>query len=344
MQFGIFDHVDRKSEAADETPIHELYEERFRLVNAAEQAGFYCYHVAEHHLTRLGMAPIPSIYLAAVAQHTSTIKIGALVNLLPIYHPILMIEQIGMLDHLTHGRLQLGVGRGISPYEHAYFGVDEAETLEIFPEYLESLIDGLRGGMLNFDSKHVKIERAPIVIPAMQRPYPPLWQPMITPGSREMGAKFGSNLICAGPPEAVMAATSHYIEVWEEHKDAPHRQDSPVTDPMMGNWRYLCVADTDEEARKIAAEAFLVHMEHLNSLWKMWGGQAGIYMNDADLAMNLRIVVAGSPETVLEILQEDAERLGVNYMMFSVAYGNMTEVQSQRSLELFATKVMNNVA
>jgi len=70
MKFGVFDHVDRKELAGDETPINELYEERLKLVEAAEQAGFYAYHVAEHHLTRLGMAPVPSIYLAAVAQRT----------------------------------------------------------------------------------------------------------------------------------------------------------------------------------------------------------------------------------------------------------------------------------
>src|SRR5215467_13317923 len=93
--FGMFDHVDRSDE-----PIGALYEHRLKLVEAAEAAGFRTYHVAEHHATRLGMAPSPSIFLAAVAQRTRRIRFGPLVYLLPLYTPLRLVEEIAMLDQM----------------------------------------------------------------------------------------------------------------------------------------------------------------------------------------------------------------------------------------------------
>ena len=343
MKFGVFDHVDRREQAADETPINVLYEERLKLVEAAEQAGFYAYHVAEHHLTRLGMAPVPSIYLAAVAQRTTTIKLGALVNTLPFYHPLLLLEQIGMLDNLSNGRLQLGVGRGISPYEHAYFGIDTLKSGEIYAEYLDVLMMGLQGELLDYHGKYVDILKAPMVIPTLQKPYPPLWIPSVSLESREFAARYGANLICAGPTPAVSEAISHYKELWETFSDTPQRRNSPVTDPLMGIWRYLCVAETDAEAQEIGFAAFKLHMDTLNSLWKMWGGIAGIYMDNPQLAQDIGFIVCGSPSTVRQKLQEDAGLLGVNYMMFSMAYGNMTHQRAMTSLDLFASDVMTQI-
>src|SRR5439155_25479773 len=123
LAFGIFDHVDRGDE-----PLATLFEQRLRLAQAADAAGFRTYHVAEHHATRLGMAPSPGIFLAAVAQRTRRIRFGPLVYLLPLYTPLRLIEEIAMLDQMSGGRFELGVGRGSSPSEVAYSDVDFLEA------------------------------------------------------------------------------------------------------------------------------------------------------------------------------------------------------------------------
>src|SRR5579863_4507082 len=119
MQFGVFDHMDRGA-----TPLDRFYAERLRLVEAYDRASFYGYHVAEHHSTPLGVAPCPGIWLSAVAEHTKQLRFGPLVYLLPLYHPIKLLEEICMLDQMSRGRFLLGVGRGISPIELSYYGVD----------------------------------------------------------------------------------------------------------------------------------------------------------------------------------------------------------------------------
>ena len=132
MQFGIFDHLDDSGQ-----PLTEHFEDRLKLVEAYDRDGFYGYHLAEHHNTPLGYAPSPSVFLAAVAQRTRKLRFGPMVYLLPLYHPLRLIDEICMLDQMSGGRLELGIGRGISPYEVGYYGVDPATGPERFAEALE---------------------------------------------------------------------------------------------------------------------------------------------------------------------------------------------------------------
>src|ERR671924_1136018 len=139
MQFGLFDHV----EHAPDRPLAQLFDERLKFAAAAEAAGIYCLHVAEHHATPLNMVPVPGAYLGALARATTRLRLGPLVYLLPLASPLRMIEEICMLDHLSHGRLDVGVGRGVSPFELKYHKVEADESRAIFLDALAALRTGL---------------------------------------------------------------------------------------------------------------------------------------------------------------------------------------------------------
>ena len=106
MEFGVFDHLDK-----NDRPLARYYSERLELIAAYERAGFYAYHVAEHHLTDLGMAPSPSVFLAAVAARTTRLRFGPMIFAAPLYHPLRLLQEICMLDQLSGGRLEIGFGR-----------------------------------------------------------------------------------------------------------------------------------------------------------------------------------------------------------------------------------------
>jgi alkanesulfonate monooxygenase SsuD/methylene tetrahydromethanopterin reductase-like flavin-dependent oxidoreductase (luciferase family) len=106
MQFGIFDQNDHGP-----YPLAEQYEKRLKLIEFYDQAGFRTYHMSEHHSTPLNLTPSPSVFLAAVAQRTKRIRLGPLVYVLPAHHPLQLAEEICMLDHLSNGRLEVGIGR-----------------------------------------------------------------------------------------------------------------------------------------------------------------------------------------------------------------------------------------
>ncbi len=170
MKLGVFDHMDRGL-----APLDRFFEERLKLVEAYDRAGFYGYHVAEHHATPLGVAPCPGIWLAAVAQRTRRLRFGPLVYLLPLYHPIKLLEEICMLDQMSGGRMMLGVGRGISPIEMRYYGLDPEQTPGMYAEALEVILRGMTQPTLNFEGKHYTYRDVPMEMTPFQTPHPPLW-------------------------------------------------------------------------------------------------------------------------------------------------------------------------
>ena len=98
MKFGVFDHMDRAG-----PELGRQFEDRLKLIELYERSGFHAYHLAEHHATPLGMAPSPSVFLAAVAQRTTTLRFGPLVYTLNLYHPLRLIDEICMLDQMSGG-------------------------------------------------------------------------------------------------------------------------------------------------------------------------------------------------------------------------------------------------
>ena len=198
VAFGLFDWIDRGT-----APLHQLYKDRLQLLEAADAAGFFCYHLAEHHATPLGMAPSPALFLAAAAQRTQQIRLGPLVYLLPLYNPLRLIEEVCMLDHLSGGRLELGVGRGVTPYELRYYGVDPGGTRAIFNEALTVLVAGLTNSRMTFEGQHYQYSDVPMELHPYQRPYPPLWYPTHNPESVHYAARHGYNFVGLGPAAAV---------------------------------------------------------------------------------------------------------------------------------------------
>src|SRR6201992_128865 len=171
MKVGLFDHVER----ASDRPLATQYDERIRFAVAAEEAGIYCLHVAEHHATPLNMVPVPGVYLGAVARATTRMRLGPLVYLLPLYSPLRLIEEIAMLDHLSCGRFEVGVGRGVSPFELKYHKVEHDQSRDIFVDAFECVSAGLQTATLTYKAPHYEYETVPIARRPLQQPHPPFW-------------------------------------------------------------------------------------------------------------------------------------------------------------------------
>src|SRR5258705_10360940 len=183
MEFGVFDHLDLSG-----SPIERFYRERLEIVEAYERAGFYSYHVAEHHLTPLGMAPSPSVFLAAVAQRTRRLRFGPMVYVTPLYHRLRLLEEICMLDQMSGGRLEIAFGRGALPAEVRFFDVDPAQTEKMHQEMLGFILEAFSEGAVTVTAERGK-RRLPLAIPPLQKPPPPLWYGGPFPGAAEAAAR-----------------------------------------------------------------------------------------------------------------------------------------------------------
>ena len=333
--FGLFDWIDR-----GKSPLHQLYEERLQLLEAADAAGFFCYHLAEHHATPLGMAPSPALFLTAAAQRTQRIRLGPLVYLLPLYNPLRLIEEVCMLDHLSGGRLELGVGRGVSPYELGYFGVDANGTRAIFNEALAVLVAGMTQERLTFEGDHYRYHDIPMELRPLQQPYPPLWYPTHNPESVEYAARHGYNFVGLGPTAGMRQLVDGYWKTWETHRHEPGRLNGHVAGPKVGVLRQVFVADTDSEALSATRSA---HGDWYRSITKLWHDHDNHSIDGLfawETATQYETIIFGSPETVREQMARLLEESGCNYVICSFAWGTFTHEQTLRSLRLFAEEVM----
>src|ERR671939_230765 len=99
------------------------------------------------------MAPSPAVFLASIAQRTKRLRFGPLVFALPLHHPLRVLEEICMLDHLSHGRLDIGFGRGSVPYEISYYAQNAELREKIYRERLEIILKAFSEDVLNFDGE-----------------------------------------------------------------------------------------------------------------------------------------------------------------------------------------------
>ena len=211
---------------------------------AYEAAGFYSYHVAEHHFTPLGMASSPAVYLSAVAQRSKRLRFGPMVFCLPLYHPLRIAEEICMLDQMSGGRFDLGVGRGISPLESRSYGEspEKEVTQEVYVESLAILKKAMEGGKFSHAGKHRSVEDVEMTIGPAQKPHPPLWMGVQTVANAEFAARNGMSMLSLLSAPQLRDKVERHREVWRAThgaSTAPGKQ---------GVGLFIVVAETEGKA------------------------------------------------------------------------------------------------
>jgi len=330
MKFGVFDHLD-----ASGAPLAEFYENRLRLAEAYDRIGIHALHIAEHHATPLGMSPSPSVFLAAVAQRTKRLRFGPLVYTLALYHPLRLADEICMLDQLSGGRFELGVGRGVSPIEIEYFGFDPAKSQAMYVEAYQVILKALQERVLTFEGDYYRFKDVPQQMQPLQRPHPPIWYGLSNPESAEFAAANRFNVVSNAAPKSVRVITDRYRAAWEKAGNDPKKI------PFIGMARHVVIADTDAEAMKLARRAYAKWWEGFIYLWNMKGAKPPFttYTGDFDAVLKNGQIIAGSADTVRDTIAAQASEAGLNYFLTRFAFGDLVLEESLRSVELFRSKV-----
>jgi alkanesulfonate monooxygenase SsuD/methylene tetrahydromethanopterin reductase-like flavin-dependent oxidoreductase (luciferase family) len=327
-----------------------LFDERLTFARAADEAGFYCLHVAEHHATPLNMVPVPGVYLGAVARATKRMRLGPLVYLLPLYSPLRLIEEISMLDHLSRGRLEVGVGRGVSPFELKYHKIDHDESRDIFVDAYECIRAGLQTDMLTYAGKYFNYADVPMALRPLQQPHPAFWYGSSnTVGSTWAGER-GLQFVTLGPHDRAKENIDAFKKALAK-RGAPAQPKAEFPGGIaIGVQRHIFVADTDAEAKRFGKPAMDVHLGNLNWL-RTKHGVTGLTSRlniergaDYEACVKDGTVIAGSPETVAAEIEKQMTALGANYLLTYLFLGTMSLPDALRSLQLFATEVMPRIA
>jgi len=335
LNFGIFDWVEESAR-----PASEVYEHKLELATAADRAGFHGYLIAEHQGTPLSIDGSPALLLSAMFQRTQRLRAGALTFCLPWYNPYRFYNEVCMLDHLSNGRLELGVGRGVSPIESQIFGLRSIDdSREKYRETLEIFFEACRTTTLSYRGKHYSYQDAEIHLKPLQQPYPPLWFPSSNKESIEFTASHGYHTAFLGKSADVKPHFDRYRETWEQHRNDPGRHNAHVRAPFLAKTQHLVIAETDAEAEKLGLEAYGKWASHIHHLTRKLG-RPDVHKTEPFAPDSTQLLIAASPRVALEKLQEMLNVTTANYLLCIFSFGDLAPEHALRSLELFSREVM----
>jgi len=370
MRFGIFTTLyDCGGEAT--TPAEALDHLR-EQVTLAEELGFEAVWMGEHHFGpyHLGDLPNPILVGADLAARTSRIRIGQMANIAVWWHPIRLAEDLAILDNLTKGRIDVGFGRGIWPYEGPQFHPNadprkDAENRELFRETVEVVRKAWteerfahHGANYTFPVPDTRF-RHPSYPPdpewqdgdrvlklrvtpkPYQKPHPPLWMTVSTDRSVSFAAELGLRACYwQPPPRRVRQRMEFYAEIRSriEGRSVPPAAGQAVL-------RHTYVAPTAEAARREAEEGVLSAFVY-NDPYRgrdVFTDPGETLAPGAKLDWDFlepRSLLVGSPAHVAERVHELEGVCGLEYLLLGYAHPGIPQRQTLKSLELFAAKVM----
>jgi len=335
LEFGIFDWVE-----ASERPPGAVYAHKLELAAAADRAGFHAYLIAEHQGTPLSIDGSPSVLLSAMIQRTRRLRVGALTFCLPWYNAFRFYNEVCMLDQLSAGRLELGVGRGVSPIESMIFDMKSIEeSRERYRETLDVFFAACSTDRLNYSGKYYSYRDVELYNKPVQKPYPPLWFPSSNRESIEFTARHGYNTVLNTPSAEARALYAHYREVWERHRNDPGRHNAHVSSPFLAKTQHIVVADTDAEAMNLGTKAYEAWKGHMHHLTRKHGRPEVLKLDPFAKESVLRLA-AGTPQSVAEQLRDVLRESGANYLLGIFSFGDLPPESALRSLELFGREVM----
>ena len=374
MRFAAFTTV--AGSAGEATSAEEHIDNLRQQTILAEELGFEAMWLGEHHFGPYGLGDLPNPILlgADLAARTSTIRIGQMANIVPWWHPIRLAEDLAILDNMTGGRVDVGFGRGIWPYEGPQFHPNadprkDVENRELFRETIEIVREiwsneyfSHQGGNYSFPAEGTvfshpqyppnpdwqdgdRVTKLRVTPRPYQKPHPPLWMTVSTDRSVTTAAELGLKACYWQPPALrIRQRMELYAQVRTELEGRPFAlgEDQAVM-------RSTYVASSMEEARRDAEQgimsAFIFNDPFRGR--QVFTNPDEVLDDDVKLDWDFlepRTLLVGSPENVVERIQELQEVCNLGYLLVEFTHMGIPLSKSLRNLETFATKVMPRFA
>ena len=346
MEFGLF--VEFPSN--DHTTQAQIFRDSMALIDAAEESGSEGVWLAEYHFDPgRSVLSAPVTVAGAVAARTEKVKIGLAVHVLPLRNPVQIAEEIATLDHLSEGRLDFGIGRSAFPRIYQGYGFDYTESRDRFDECLEIILKSWTAERFSFKGDFYQYDDLCVVPKPLQKPHPPIRIGATSADTFELVGRMGYPIFINPSRVTTLLDLKPMVA---EFRVA--REKAGYTGTVDVGLRLpVYVAETKEKAYSEPKQSTMFQMERLIRVITESVGQSGISIGDDRAAQAKRLqgmsyedvlantVVYGTPESVLERLQELQEELGINQVIYEVNFGCNVPLEHQiKSVQLLNEKVV----
>ena len=341
MRFNLVINMERMTPDVD---MRDVALHLTEMVQMADEGGFDIVWAAEHHAIEMTIAPAPFQLLAHFAAHTSRIRLGTAVVVAPYWHPIKLAGEAAMLDLLSGGRLELGIGKGA--YQREFDRMAGGMHLNLgVPMMLEMLpvLKALWQGDYEHDGEYWFFPAATSCPKPLQKPHPPIWVAARDPGTFDASVKSGCNIM-------TWALTRPFkeVETYMGRFESAVAKSPDVKRPRFMTMRHTAVYAIPEE-RDVYLEAVIRQGREFENLFRNLAPVVNGFPQEVPLEQLtnqaeyepqnlLANLIFGSPDEVIAKLKP-YEELGIDYFCYNGAYG-LPLAEQKKSLRLFIDEVM----
>src|SRR5881409_3001782 len=259
MQIGF--HLTPFWSPTDRAPT-AIIDEAIEVVRAASTMGFAWVSIGHHWVSQPTVWPQPMPMLARLAPGTGTMRMKTSMLLLPLLNPVDVAENVATLDHITHGRLDLGVAIVYREKELAAAGLGRKDRVPKLEESLALMKELWRGEEVSFDGVYTKVTGARLGLTPRQKPHPPLEMGAQSVGATRRAARLVDAVFFG--PQVAWADIARLVAVYRDAR----QKETPATPGIAYASRSLIVGASKEAART-AARGYLERTFAMYRSWEM---------------------------------------------------------------------------
>jgi alkanesulfonate monooxygenase SsuD/methylene tetrahydromethanopterin reductase-like flavin-dependent oxidoreductase (luciferase family) len=316
-------------------PVSQFYQRMFEQIESLERLGFDRVWITEHHFGDYGGSiPHPPTFLAAIACKTSRIRLGVAVAVLPLNNPIHLAESYGMVDVLSNGRLDFGIGKGSEPIEYLRFGARREEGTQRMIEGAEILRQAWSDEPVNFHGEFFNYDHVRVLPKPVQRPHPPIWVGATrTEETFRWAGKNGFNLMTIPFVHSTMKALNDLVEIYREALgQAGH---DLATRQILAKF-HIYVSDSLAQGIREAAP----YMKNYSAIHAAVDPNRKLTNRDITGDMERGFIIVGDPQRCIDIISRWQEEIGLTTFSFTFYFGGMPQEMALKNIRLFAEQVM----
>ena len=328
LRFGVA--YDFRNPPDSGIPTPKLYAQTLEQVGLADRLGFDLVWLTEHHFVDDGYLPSFTAVAGAFAARTSRIRISSDVALAPFHHPLRLAEDLCVLDNLSGGRMELGIGMGYAPHEFRAFGIPQKERVSRTEETVQILKQALSGEPVRIQGKRFQFDGVPLFPKPAQPGGIPLWLAAQSEAGARRAGRFGLNLLPQGN-------RAHTIEPWKNEIRAGGGDPDSLRVGIIRSWLVTDDPERDWPAFRAAERYRMVHYGN----WAAESREKVAAFNDPERIPQTYLI--GDAEKCAADVARFVREYGITDMVGWAAPPGILPEQTNANLERFARDVIPRV-